>query len=253
MIRKQRLLISSLPLIIAGGFLLFGPSAYQNAFDDNLSHAPLAASIARRDPHLRSLLLRQTEDAFNKGGWPAANKALQISLASELEVYADDEHINAISRAELMVLLTLESNPAACKAYRLAGAAKNQYAEAEPEFAKLELAHKAAIENGFDRRASGIKWPKPSNDEIYSVEQRLESGPVAELTQAELAAEAKYLDGEAELVCSAAVKKTRNLLAMDERDGADAERIRMANVGNTDIAHVLKTLCREEKNGRSCS
>ena len=34
-------------------------------------------------------------------------------LASEMEVYADDEHINALDRAELPTLLKLASNPLA--------------------------------------------------------------------------------------------------------------------------------------------
>lgn len=151
------------------------------------------------------------------------------------------------------MLLKLEGNPTACKAYLLAGAEQNEYPEAALEFAKLELAHRAAIENGFDRRSSGIKWTRPSDEEISSVEGRLGRGPVAELTEAELNAEAQYLEGGAELTCKASIKKTRNLLAMDDPDAADAERIRIANTGKIDIAHVLKKLCREETGGSTCS
>jgi ATP-dependent 26S proteasome regulatory subunit len=64
----------------------------------------------------------------------------------------------------------------------------------------------------------------------------------AALTQAESTAVAKYVEGEAALVCSAAVKKARNLVAMDDGDSADAERIRMANTGNIDIARMMKRL-----------
>jgi hypothetical protein len=240
--RKKRLLAASIPLVVAGCIFLLTPSAFQRAFDDSLAHYPLAASIAQRDAHLRDIFLRQTEEAFNRGGWIAANKALKISLASEVEVYADDEHINAVSRAELMVLAKLEGRPAACKAYLLRGAERAEYGDATSEFMKLELAHKAAIENGFDRRASGIKWPKPSDAEISSVEERLGRGPAAELTRAELNAEAEYLDGKAEFICDASIKKTRNLLAMDDPDAADAERIRMANTANVDVARVMKRL-----------
>jgi hypothetical protein len=68
---------------------LFRQSAYEKAFDENLAHFPLAASLARRDPDLRNIFLRRTEEAFNKGGWRAANGALKLSLATEVEVYAD--------------------------------------------------------------------------------------------------------------------------------------------------------------------
>jgi len=251
MIGKKRLLVSSLPLMAAGCIFLFWPTAYERAFDENIAHYPLAASIAGRDPHLRDIFLRQTEEAFNNGGWRAANGALRISLASEVAIYADDEHIKAISAAELGVLLKLESNPAACKAYLLAGAEPNEFPQAVSELAMLAEAHRAAIENGFDRRSSGVKWTRPSDGEISDIEERLGRGPVAELTKTELDADAKYLDGEAEPVCAASIKKMKNLLAMDGPDAADAERIRMTNTGRIDIAHVLKT-CREQKAG-ACS
>lgn len=250
-IRKRLLLILGAVLVLAA-YVVFAPSPFQKAFDDSLSHYPLAASIARRDAHLRDIFLRQTEQAFNKGGWRAANGALRISLASEVEIYADDEHINAISRAGLMLLQKLENNPAACKAYLFFGAEKNEYPEAATELAKLDLAHRAAIENGFDRRVSGIIWTRPSDDEVLNIERQLERGPVAKLSDAEVSNGAKYLDGDAELACSASVKKMRNLLAMDDRDAADAERIRLTNTGKIDVAHVLDRLCREEKRDPAC-
>src|SRR6201989_2542899 len=80
---------------------LFGPSAFERTFDEHLAGYPAAASMAAQDPALREILLRRTETAFKTGGWVAANKALRIALAAEVEVYADDAHINAISRAEM--------------------------------------------------------------------------------------------------------------------------------------------------------
>lgn len=245
----KKILLLGIVLILAG-YVLFAPSPFERAFDDNLARAPFAASIARRDAHLRDVFLRRTEQAFNEGGWRAASGALQISLVTEVEIYADDAHINALSRADLMVLLKLESNPEACKAYMFSGA---DDPTAAPEIAKFKLVHQAAVENGFDRRASGVIWPKPSVDEISNVEQQLALGPVARLTPAELSAEAKYIDGEAGLVCSGFIKKMRNLLAMADDNAADAKRILMANTGRIDVADVLKRLCRDEKHGGGCS
>jgi hypothetical protein len=107
--RRQLLLVSSMAVVAAGLIYLcfFRQSVYEKAFDENLAHFPLAASLARRDPDLRNIFLRRTEEAFNKGG----NGALKLSLATEVEVYADDEHINAISHANLAVLLKLENKP----------------------------------------------------------------------------------------------------------------------------------------------
>jgi hypothetical protein len=252
MVRKRPVLLLGIVLALAG-YVLFAPSPFERAFDDNIAHVPLAASIVGRDARLRDTFIRQTEQAFNKGGWTAANRALQTSLVSEVEIYADDAHIRALGRAQLEVLLKLQDNPAACKAYLLAGASQSEYRELAAEFTKLELTHRAAIENGFDRRTSGIKWPKPSDEEIYDADQRLGRGPVAQLTEAEWRAEAKYLDGDAELLCSAAVKKARNMLAMDDPDAADAERIELSNIGKIDVARVLKKLCSNDANGGGCS
>jgi hypothetical protein len=253
--RRHLILASSLALVAVGliyvGF--FRPSAYARAFDGNLARYPLVASIATRDPDVRSILLRRTEEAFNKGGWRAANRALKLSLATELEVYADDEHINAISQADLALRLRLEGNPPVCKAHLLADGEQNELQEAPQEVAELSLAHRAAIENGFNRKMSGINWTRPSSQQIINVHEYLGRGPIAALTDAELTAEAKYLDGEAELVCSGSIKRSRNLIAMAGRDAAYIKRILISNSDKIDIVQVLSKLCRDERHGLACS
>ncbi len=111
------------------GFL-FRPSAFEATFDDNLAGFPLAASMASQDSGLREIFLRRTEAAFVRGGWVAANKALDISLAAEVEVYADDEHINAITHAELALLRDLKSKPLACRAFLFAGGMADELLQA---------------------------------------------------------------------------------------------------------------------------
>jgi hypothetical protein len=253
--RRQLFLASSIALAAASLIYLcvFRQSAYERAFDENLAHFPLAASIASRDPDLRNIFLRRTEEAFNKGGWRAANGALKLSLATEVEVYADDEHINAISHANLAVLLKLENKPLACKAYLFAGREENELPEARQEIAELALAFEAAVENGFNRKISGINWTRPNDEQNIDVYEYLGRGPIAALAHAELMAEAKYLDGDAELVCSGSIKKSRNLVAMDDRDAAHAKRILIANTGKIDLVRVLSKLCRDQSNGLACS
>ena len=94
---------------------------------------------------------------------------------------------------------------------------------------------------------------QPSDGEILNFLLRLIRGPVAAYTDAEVDADAKYLDGEAPLLCSAAVKQQENLLAMDGPNGADAARVLIANTGKVDIAQVVKKLCRDEKTSPACS
>jgi hypothetical protein len=253
--RRQLFLASGIALVAAGLICvwLFGQSAYERAFDENLAHFPLAASLAGRDPDLRNIFLRRTEEAFNKGGWRAANGALKLSLATEVVVYADDEHVNAISHANLAVLLKLENKPLACKAHLFAGGEENEFPEARQEVAESALAFRAAVENGFNRKMSGINWTRPNDEQTINVYGYLSRGPIAALTHAELTAVAKYLDGDAELLCSASIKKSRNLLAMDGRDAAHAERILIANTSTIDLVRVLSKLCRDERNGLACS
>jgi hypothetical protein len=253
--RRQLFIASSADLLVAGFIYvcLFRQSAYERAFDESLAHFPLAASMAHRDPDLRDIFLRKTEAAFNRGGWPAANRALRISLATDVEIFADDEHINAISRSFLAVLLKLQDRPAACKSFLFAGAETDEFPDAKQEIEQGWLAHLAAIENGFDRKMSGVTRVKPDDNQLFNVAQSLRLGPIAMLTQAEFEVEAEYPGGDAGLICSAGIKKHRNLAALSSRDAAYAERVLMSNTGNIDIADVLAKLCRENSQGAACS
>lgn len=251
---RQRLLLGlGIGLLAAGWlYLVLRPSWFERTFDEHLAHFPLAASLAARDPRLREIFLQQTEEAFNKAGWRAANGALRSSLASEVEIYADDEHINAISRAMLPVLLKLKSRPLLCKSYSLAGAGRNEFRQAAREIEQLGMAHLAAAENGFNRKTRGNNWTKPSDREFIDISGQLSRGPVEMLTQAELKAEANYLNGEPELLCSASIKRQENLLAMDSYDAARAQRVLLANTATVNLPLVLSRLCREQNSGLTC-
>jgi hypothetical protein len=254
--RRQLFLASGLAVMAFGSIYLglFGPSFFELTFDQNLAQYPLAASFAKRDPVLRSILLRRTEAAYRQGGWRAANGALKLTLGAEVEVYADDDHINATSRADLALLLKLENNPQACKAYLLAGAETDEFPDARQEIAEVSSAERAALENAFNRQqAGGINWTRPSDDEIIEVDDQLGSGPVAKVTYDEQKADEKYLDGDARLTCGARIKKEKNLAAMTAADAARAKRILIANTGKIEIARVLSRLCRDKGNGLACS
>jgi hypothetical protein len=252
---KRRLVLTLCVASVAAWLVygsLFRPSAFEKTFDDNLAGYPFAASMASQDPSLREILLRRTEAAFAGGGWVAANKALRISLATEVEVYADDEHINAISRAELALLRDLENKPLACKTFLFAGGMADELLQAKPDDMLAWFAHRAALKDGFERRMKGIGWTRPDDREIADVMRNLDRGPIAPLTAAELTATANYLDGDPDLVCSAAIKEHRNLMAMDDADAARVRRILMANTARTDAAKVISKVC-VENNGWSCS
>jgi len=236
---------------LAYGFLL-GPSEFEATFDDNLAKYPLVASMASQDSSLRDILLRRTEAAFARGGWIAANKALNISLAAEVEAYADDEHINAITRAELALLRALESKPLACRAFLYVGGMADELLQAKPDDRLAWFAHQAALKNGFERRLSGIGGPKYDAKDAAQAKRFLGRGPVAELTPAELTAKADYLDGDPQLACSAAIKEAQNLTAMDAADAARIRRILMANTARIDASEVLSRICIVPNSGWSC-
>ncbi|MBR1206461.1 MULTISPECIES: hypothetical protein [unclassified Bradyrhizobium] len=227
-------------------------SAFEAEFDENLARFPLAASMASQDPDLREIFLRRTEAAFAQGGWVAANKALHISLAAEVEVYADDEHINAISRAELVLLRDLENKPLACRAYLFAGGMADDLPQAKPDDQLLWLAHRAALQNGFERRRSGISLARADGKETADVMRAIGRGPIATLTPAELTATGNYLDGDPNLACSAAIKEALNLTAMEVAEAARFRRILMANTARIDVAKVMSKICAEPNNGWSC-
>jgi hypothetical protein len=255
MTRKSILLLVVVALL-AGNLAyanLFGPSAFVRDFDQNIARFPLAATIARSDPDLREILLRKTEVAFDGGGWPAANSALNAILATEMEAYADDEHINAVDRAELAALLKLASDPVACKSFLMAGSQRGEFQDAAKEFADLGTAHGAAIANGFERKKKGVMRAEAGDEELAAIETRLRLGPFAELTRQELGAQWRYLDSNPQFICSAAIKKQLNLLSADSADSADASRMRRARDYNIDIVGVRAKLCREPGNGLSCS
>ncbi|MVT50912.1 hypothetical protein GPL17_10460 [Bradyrhizobium yuanmingense] len=254
MTRRSLLLLVAVALL-AGNLAyasLSGPSGFARDFDRNLARFPLAASIARSDPALREVLLRKTEAAFNEGGWPAANGVLNIILANEMEAYADDEHINAVDRAELTALLTLMSDPLACKSFLMAGSQRGEFSDAAQELAELGAAHGAAIANGFERKTKGVARAQADDEELGAIEMQLRRGPFAELTRQELGAESRYLDGNPALMCSAAIKKQLNLLSADRVYSAYASRLRRARGNKIDVVEVRAKLCREPGNSLSC-
>jgi len=255
-VTKRSLLLLLAVALLTGNLVyahLAGPSAFARDFDQNIARFPLAASIARSDPALRAVFLRKTEEAFNEGGWPAANGVLNMILAREMEAYADDEHINAVDRAELNALLKLASDPLACKSYLLAGFQRGELVDAAQALAELGAAHGAAIANGFERKMKGVARTQANDKEIAAIEMRLRLGPFAELTRQELGAQSRYLGGNPGLMCSAAIKKQLNLLSTDNADSASASRVRRAGNYDIDIVDVRAKLCREPGNGLSCS
>lgn len=235
--------------VISAGLLR--TSEFERSFDQNLQHYEMAASMASRDPDLKEILLRRTEAAFERGGWRAANTELRISLVTEVEIYADDAHINALSRAGLDLMRRLQSRPASCKAYLLAGAEPDELPDAQPELTVLAFANRNAARDGFARRNGSS--PIPEDDvAIAALLRDLDRGPAVGLTEAELQARAKYLDGDAALLCSAAIKQAQNMLAMDSHASATLGRIKMASTSDIDLIRVLNRLCREQGSDLDC-
>jgi hypothetical protein len=253
--KRLLFLMSCLVCLAAWGVYgsLFRPSWFETTFDEHLARFPLAASMASRDPVLREIFLRRTKAAFDGGGWVAANKALQMSLAADVEVYADDEQINAITRAESVLLHDLESKPLACRTFLFAGGMADDLLPAQPDDTLVWYAHRAAMENGFERRMNGIRWTRPDDPKTIDVMRNLSRGRIAALTGAELTATAKYLDGDPELACSAAIKQSSNLMALRDGDAAGTRRILMANTAGIDVVNVISRICRELNDGWSCS
>jgi hypothetical protein len=246
--RATRLSVAVATALI--GITLGLPLIFEMNFDRNLAHYPAAASVAQRDPELRQVLLRQTEAAFIRGGWRAANAAVGMALATQLEPYADDEHVLAMTRTTLRVLGKLKATPSDCKAFLLVGVqSKDDFQAARPELDEFIALHNAAFQNGFDRKSQGVTWRQPPDDAILNDDRSLAMQPVP-LSSAELQALAKYVDGDATQYCSARIKLQKNLLSKDPSEAARIEREHIYLTDRIDWVKVLRTLCREQMTAR---
>ena len=123
---------------------------------------------------------------------------------------------------------------------------------AQPNDKLVWLAHRAALTNGFERRMKRIVWTRPDEREIGDVLRSLGRGPVTSLTSGERTARARYLDGDPELVCRAAIKESINLIAMSDGEAARVRRIAMANTARIDAAQVMARVCGDLNQGWSC-
>ncbi|HEY1544787.1 MAG TPA: hypothetical protein VGG01_20505 [Xanthobacteraceae bacterium] len=247
--RAARVAVAAAVLAVAVNVLL--PTEFERHFDQNLSHYQLAASFAQRDPALRKLLLTRSEAAYNKGGWPAAQSALDAALAAELMVYADDEHVLAITRHTLRVLGRLEATPAACKAYLLTGARPGAFPEAEEVHDEDVSLRNAALQNGFDRKLDGAAF-RPISDAALTDDTRSLSWQPLALSQRELQALDSEVDGDAALYCSGSIKRWVNLLARPPREAARIERQFIHRSPQDDGLEIRDALCRRADRPGDC-
>lgn len=229
-------------------------AAFVADFDANLQGAPLAAEAARDDPRLRDKLLEQSKAAFVRAGWPAANMAIRLVLASEIEPYADDTHILAMERANLSVLLALESTPSLCKVYALAGSTSQIEAVAKREVAALSAAHWEDVQNGTIRKRSGVEWHTPEYGERVAASLQIKNGANSLSNEEARAYErsgtrdpvAVTVDPTA--LCHARVAIARNILALPAAEGARIGRILISNVTNIDWLSRLAAMRRDDTN-----
>ena len=90
----------------------------------------------------------------------------------------------------------LKATPWDCKAFLLAGSQGDDFQAARPEINEGVAAHKAAFQNGFDRKSQGVIWRQPSDSTILHDDQQLAMRPLA-LSPAELEALADHVNGDA--------------------------------------------------------
>ncbi|MBV8839418.1 MAG: hypothetical protein JO000_23025 [Alphaproteobacteria bacterium] len=229
-------------------------SEFERNFDLNISRHPLASSLAQRDPELRKVMLRETETAYNKGGWRGAQAALEIVLGT-LQVYADDAQVIAIKSATLRVLYRLRATPADCKAFLLTGARRDDFPNARPELSELADAERVAIANGFERKSRGLTWRPPRDDVFFRDDRSLSDRPQP-LSRAEIQALEDYTDGDATQYCNGSIRQLENLLSRPPSEAARIARDKIDRVRHTDWVKVAKTVCREQQGqsgGMVCS
>jgi hypothetical protein len=152
----------------------------------------------------------------------------------------------AVTRNELRVLDKLKATPWDCKAFLLAGSQGDDFQAARREINEGVAAHKAAFQNGFDRRSQGVTWRQPSDSTILRDDQQLAMQPLP-LSPAELEALADHVNGDATQYCSGSIKRLKNLLARDPSEAARIEREHIQFTDRVDWVKVQRELCRQQR------
>jgi hypothetical protein len=200
-------------------------------FDQNIQQVPIAASVIARDPEFRARVVRATAEAYARGGWPAADDALDtMMLEKQPEVtwtilHADDAHVVALWSAFLAVMKRLPDKPAACRYYVSGRRARGvSFPSAQAEYRAAVAAANAAYASGARNLANRTAPHFPSLDAAaVLLERSTELGqPYSEAERRALLSRGANDGGglSDSLVCAASIKLFQDVLALPQADAA---------------------------------
>ena len=197
-------------------------------FDKNIGNDPVAADVIAHDPVFRGRVLDATAKAFAKGGWPAAQNALDAIMLEKqatitrAKLLADDALVVALWSRYLASLRALQDRPAACRFYQTIGrASAEEFAAARDEVQSASRAARTAYFSGVRNLAAGMAPKRPPDDTFAALLEK--STAIGQpLTAAEWAALKKdrHADAPDALLCAASVKFYENILALPENEAA---------------------------------
>lgn len=220
-------------------------TGYSRQFDLHVQGNALAAAVAQANPEWRSNAIRITEAAYDEGGWPAANHAMDDLLVrsqpdvSWVIIHGDDATLVAAVHAEVSALDALSTTPSVCAAWLKGALPVGQVAQGRAERIALSRAMAAAYRSGARNLASwGERTPVMPPDARGIAARWAQVGPQISPAERWLEARASVLPKilNDALACSRRERADRKVLALSEPEAAWMTRVGWARnvvVGGT--------------------
>jgi hypothetical protein len=204
--------------LVLAGMGLFGVArspgwvarSYARAFDDEVvSSRPALWPVLAADPALHALLVRETQPAYEDGGWAAAARRLDQLIFQQIIVHAGDSEIAACNKAWVGVKASLLARPAECRLF-LDGGSDGFVA------ARVAQANEAclpALRDGARRRQEAPRRMMSAAD--YAAATALSLAQPDPLSASQRAALAGRFDDD-RLSCAASLQRDRNLASLPD-------------------------------------
>jgi hypothetical protein len=225
--RKLRLAILLGILAALAGFVAlrdrYAPfPVYAYDFDNSMrENWPAVSDIFAKDHELYNYVVHDTFVAYRRGGWPAATARFNALKFSYLQAYADDRTTLACDIAWTAVIRALTPTPNACRDFLLG---RYDDPNVAANIKTANAACNAALISGEQRRHQPIAPQLATDAEYTALTERTLSTPNP-VTAAERAAAASP-DGDARLMCQAALKTGENAQALPPDQEARLSRAR---------------------------
>ena len=207
---------------VAAFSVLVRPLSYEADFDASTrARYPAMAAIMDADPELRRAILHDTEQAYGKGGGPAATARFNALAWEQVVIYAGDAEVLACNAEWTKREQSILRDPEGCSGF-VAGqftSAAGQAVTAQPS-----PACDAAIRDGARHRHDGLPPRVLSDAEFRQVSEQVKQGPARLTAEEQEAASGRARDDG--VLCRAQAKVSANEAALPQGIAARLLRTR---------------------------